>query len=205
MSKRKPRKKKEIKPSEIQRSDSVSRLRLTDRWRHVALLVEPHEPFRKTLNNYIVPNETCRIRIMTDGFNAITELGDDLKKGRSVDAVVIDSKPGAHMGVEYFLDSLEREMIRVNTSVKTITVIPLYNAEWEIKRINDDIRKFMEIRKKEGRLPRLVISAPTNKCGKYGMYNHFTDMLKRTLSKLEGTRIALEAQIEAAQRKGQKE
>jgi hypothetical protein len=212
MSKRKPKKEREIKPSEVQRSDTVSRLRLTDGWKHVALLVEPSEPLRKTVANLVIPNQTCRIRLMADGLNAITELCADLKKGRSVDAVIIDSKPISDrkgISVEYFLDSLEREMIRANTSVKTITVIPLYNFEWETKCISNDIHAFMESRRKEGRPPRLVVSKPIYKFGTYGMYsrydeNQFTNILKKTLNNVEGARIALEAQIEAAQRKEQK-
>lgn len=245
MGKRKSRKKKEIGPVERQQSNSVSKLRQTNEWGRVVLLVEPYGPFRDTLRkspdlvleqNPLLAGERpqnlfllqadpkgkklqepkCRLRLMTDGYNAITELKSKLKQGRSVDAVVIDNRPingdichntvdaegnskrPTYATVEWFLDLLEKAIVESNTSVKTLTVIPIYNAEWETKSINQDIAKFRESYKKDGTLPHLVISKPQSKIS---LYTNFNEVLMRTLRKVETTRKWLDATIDEERRK----
>lgn len=159
-------------------------------WNNEVLLVEPCRELMDTVKRVIAPKEKCRIRLFMDGYDAITALEDSLQKGRSVDAVIIDRWPS--MSVGDFLDMLEKAMIRVNTVVKTMTVIPLYNADYEIKEINRRIEAFRTAHDKAGSVPRLVVSRPKNK---YKMYVYFTNVVRRTLREVEAARVALELRL----------
>ena len=161
---------------------------MKDGWVNRILLVEPNEGLLRTLKTAVLPNEKkCSVWAMANGFDAITVLEDNLRKGRSVDAVIVDNRPS--MSVSDFLDMLAKTMIQTETVVKTITVIPVYNAECEIKKINSEIDRFNDACSKNGVAPRLVISRPKNK---YRLYCQFADTVKRALREVEATRIRLE-------------
>jgi len=161
-------------------------------WMNRVLLVEPSDDLRQTIKAVIAPKEQgrCHILAMGNGFDAITVLEDNLRKGRSFDAVVIDKRPS--VGVKDFLDMLEKTMIQVNTVVRTIVVIPVCDAEWQTKGVSDEIERFHEAHRKARTVPRLMVSRPKDK---YKLYSHFPDVIERVLRGLAASRMQLEIQL----------
>ena len=159
-------------------------------WINRVLMVETDDDLKQTIKNVIAPKERCRILAMGNGFDAITVLEDNLQKGRSFDAVVIDRRPS--MGMKDFLDMLEKTMIQVNTVVRTITVIPVCNAEWEVRKVNAEIDIYNQEHERTRTVPRLVISRPKDK---YALYSHFSNVIERTLRGLAASRMQLEIRL----------